>query len=86
MTVWDAKSLIPIKTHCNYDAAINDASFSHDSQLLALGGEDLNIKINYTMTGQHIACLSSVMSRVGLGSCTDVASINMRYRTCADES
>lgn len=68
VTVWDAKTLIPIKTHCNYDASINDASFSHDSQLLALGGEDLNIKINHTMTGQHGACLSScVTNHIGVG-------------------
>ena len=57
VTVWDVKTLMPIKTHCNYDAAINDASFSHDSQLLALGGEEQTIKINHTFTGQHPACL-----------------------------
>ena len=57
VTVWDVKTLMPIKTHCNYDAAINDASFSHDSQLLALGGEEQTIKINHTFTGQHVACL-----------------------------
>lgn len=56
VTVWDVNTLMPIKTHCNYDAAINDASFSHDSQLLALGGEEQTIKINNTMTGQHAAC------------------------------
>ena len=57
VTVWDVKTLMPIKTHCNYDAAINDASFSHDSQLIALGGEEQTIKINHTFTGQHVACL-----------------------------
>lgn len=51
VTVWDVKSLMPITTHYNYDAAINDASFSHDSQLVALGGEEQTIKINNTMTG-----------------------------------
>ena len=59
VTVWDVKTLMPIKTHCNYDAAINDASFSHDSQLLALGGEEQTIKINNTMTGQRVACFSN---------------------------
>ena len=55
VTVWDVKTLMPIRTHYNYDAAINDASFSHDSQLLALGGEEQTIKINNTMTGQSVA-------------------------------
>lgn len=55
VTVWDVHNLMPVTTHHNYDAAINDASFSHDSQLLALGGEEQVIKINETMTGQPAA-------------------------------
>ena len=51
VTVWDFETLLPIKTHYNYDATINDASFSQDSRLLALGGEELSIKINESMTG-----------------------------------
>ena len=43
---------MPIKNHYNYDSAVNDASFSHDSQYLALGGEELSIKINHSMTGR----------------------------------
>lgn len=55
VTVWDVDTLMPVTTHHNYDAAINDASFSHDSQLVALGGEEQVIKINETMTGQPAA-------------------------------
>ncbi|KAL3147814.1 hypothetical protein ABBQ32_002542 [Trebouxia sp. C0010 RCD-2024] len=61
VTVWDVHNLMPVTTHHNYDAAINDASFSHDSQLLALGGEEQVIKINETMTGElahEIPCRS----------------------------
>ncbi len=49
--MWDFETLVPIKSHYNYDSAINDASFSHDSQFVALGGEEQTIKINHTTTG-----------------------------------
>lgn len=52
VTVWDFDTLMPVKNHYNYDSAINDASFSHDSQYLALGGDEYTIKINHTITGE----------------------------------
>ncbi len=54
VTVWDFDTLMPVKNHYNYDSAINDASFSHDSQYLALGGDEYTIKINHTITGEAI--------------------------------
>ena len=56
VTVWDFDTLMPVKNHYNYDSAINDASFSHDSQYLALGGDEYTIKINHTITGEAVAC------------------------------
>ena len=55
VTVWDFQTLLPIKTHYNYDATITDASFSHDSQLLALGGDEPTIRINHTKIGEPCA-------------------------------
>lgn len=52
VTVWDFDTLMPVKNHYNYDSAINDASFSHDSQYLALGGDEHTIKINHTISGE----------------------------------
>lgn len=46
---------MPVKNHYNYDSAINDASFSHDSQYLALGGDEYTIKINHTITGEALS-------------------------------
>ena len=54
VTVWDFDTLMPVKNHYNYDSAINDASFSHDSQYLALGGDEYTIKINHTITGEAL--------------------------------
>ena len=52
VTVWDFDTLMPVRNHYNYDSAINDASFSHDSQFLALGGDEHTIKVNHAMTGK----------------------------------
>ncbi len=57
VTVWDFDTLMPVKNHYNYDSAINDASFSHDSQYLALGGDEYTIKINHTITGGAVTLL-----------------------------
>lgn len=50
-TVWDYDTLMPIKSHVNADWTVNAVGFSHDSQYLALGGDENEIKISDTYTG-----------------------------------
>ena len=50
-TVWDYETLMPIKSHVHADWTVNTVGFSHDSQYLALGGDENEIKISDTYTG-----------------------------------
>lgn len=54
VTVWEYDTLMPVCCHYNYDSAINDASFSHDSQLIAMGGKEHTVKINHASTGEMV--------------------------------
>ena len=66
---------MPICCHYNYDSAINDASFSHDSQLIAMGGEEHTVKINHASTGEtmfnNTACFAASAKSVG-SVCSDL--------------